>query len=109
MGTGSRWGRGLRQGRRVARRPVCEVMERRQLLSSLVVTSTKDDASPNTLRWAIEQANASASAAPVAIDFDIQGASGLAIHLASPLPEIHVPVLIDGTTQPDRKSTRLNS
>ncbi len=100
MGTGSRWGRGLRQGRRVARRPVCEVMERRQLLSSLVVTSTKDDASPNTLRWAIEQANASASAAPVAIDFDIQGASGLAIHLASPLPEIHVPVLIDGTTQP---------
>jgi uncharacterized repeat protein (TIGR01451 family) len=75
-------------------------MEPRQLLSTLVVTSTEDNESPNTMRWAIEQANASMSATPVEIDFNIQGSSGPAIHLASPLPEINVPVLIDGTTQP---------
>jgi uncharacterized repeat protein (TIGR01451 family) len=99
MGTGSRSGHRLGRGRRIARRLVCEVLERRELLS-LVVTSTSDDSSPNTLRWAIQQADAGSSSSTVEIDFNIQGPGSLAIHLASPLPSITVPVLIDGTTEP---------
>ncbi len=75
-------------------------MERRQLLSTFVVTDTNDDANPNSLRWAIIQANASGAASGAAIDFDIADSGAVAIHLTAPLPAIDVPVVIDGTTEP---------
>ena len=48
-----------------------EVMERRQLLSALWVTNTNDDTNPNSLRWAILQANSGTGVAT--IDFNIPG------------------------------------
>ena len=44
-----------RKSSRHSRRPGCEVMERRLLLSGYTVTSVSDSGAPNTLRWAIEQ------------------------------------------------------
>jgi hypothetical protein len=45
----------VRRGRRM--RPELILMEARTLLSTFTVTSTADDASKGTLRWAVEQAN----------------------------------------------------
>ena len=36
-------------------RPTLEALEDRRLLSDFLVTSTRDDGSTNTLRWAINQ------------------------------------------------------
>lgn len=107
MGTGRKSGFRIRRAGRIARRPTCEAVERRELLSILVVTDTNDDTNPNSLRWAIEQADASTSAAAVTIDFDIPGDGAQTIHLSSPLPPIDVPVEIDGTTQPGYAGTPL--
>ena len=102
-GRGSGWGD--RRGRRFSRRPVCELMERRQLLATFTVANTSDNTNPNSLRWAILQANASQTAS--VIDFDL-GASGTAtINLTSPLPSLQVSVLIDGTTEPGYQDTPL--
>src|SRR5262245_33868020 len=90
----------MRRGRGVARRLICEMMERRWLLSTFVVTNTSDDTNPNSLRWAILQANSSPAGSRVEIDFNIPTAGVRTIHLASPLPAIDVPVMIDGTTEP---------
>lgn len=75
-------------------------MERRQLLSTFVVTNTNDDTNPNSLRWAILQANTGGDGSGAAIDFNIPAAGAVAIRLAAPLPAVTVPVMIDGTTQP---------
>ncbi len=79
-------------------------MERRRLLSALLVQNT-NDSGPNSLRWAIEQANLSAPGITAQIDFQIPGNVPWTIPLASPLPAINVPVMIDGTTQPGYLST----
>ncbi len=80
-------------------------MERRQLLATFTVTNTSDNTNPDSLRWAILQANTSQAAS--VIDFDL-GASGTAtINLSSPLPSLQVPVLIDGTTEPGYQDTPL--
>jgi uncharacterized repeat protein (TIGR01451 family) len=93
---GLRW-RG-RRNRRAPWRPGCELMERRQLLSTYVVSNTNDDGSPNSLRWAILQANAASGVSTIA--FGVTGPGPLAIRLGSALPAIARPVIIDGTTQP---------
>ncbi len=82
-------------------------MERRQLLSTFVVTDTNDDTNPNSLRWAILQANASPPASGVAIEFRLPGSGAGTIHLTSPLPAIDVPVMIDGTSQPGYQGSPL--
>ncbi len=80
-------------------------MEFRRLLSTYVVTSPGDDSGTDSLRWAIEQANASGSAS--VIDFDLGTQEPVKIQLASPLPLISVPVVIDGTTEPGYSGTPL--
>ena len=73
-------------------------MEPRQLLSTFVVTNTNDDTNPNSLRWAILQANSSQAASE--IQFGIARSGSVKIQLSSPLPALDVPVSIDGTTEP---------
>lgn len=71
--------------------------------ATFTVTKLADDSSTGTLRWAIEQANATAGADT--IDFKIAGiATGIPaiIHITSAvLPPITEAVTIDGTTQTD--------
>ncbi len=105
MHTGRRLGWSDCRRRRASRRPVCEVLEFRRLLSTYVVTSPGDDTVTDSLRWAIEQANASQAASE--IDFDIAATGPVKIQLGSPLPPIAVPVLVDGTTQPGYKNAPL--
>ena len=76
----------------------CELLERRQLLSTLWVTNNSDSANPNSLRWAILQADADSGGDT--IDFNIPGSGAVSIRLSSPLPEITDTVMIDGTTEP---------
>ncbi len=66
-----------------------------------IVTKTTDDGSLGTLRWAINQANA-ANAGFANIIFNLGTASGCPylISLEGVLPDITVPLIIDGTTQP---------
>ena len=99
MDIGRRSGCRIRRGRVVARRPVCEVMEPRRLLSTLLVTNTNDDTNANSLRWAILQVNSSPSTT-AEIDFDIPASGAVTIHLSSPLPQIDAPVDIDGASEP---------
>ncbi len=75
-----------------------EAMESRLLLASLFVTSTADDGSTGTLRWAINQVNENPG--PGTIDFDIPGTGVQTIAPLSPLPALTSPVTIDGTSQP---------
>jgi parallel beta-helix repeat protein len=56
-----------RTGERQRLRPVLLALEDRVLLSSFDVTSTADDGSTGTLRWAIAQANAASSASSIDI------------------------------------------
>ncbi len=86
------------RARRLRRRPACELIERRVVLSSFTVTSTADSTAANTLRWAIEQVNAGTG--PGSISFNIPGGGVQVIALEQPLPAITNPVVIDGTTQP---------
>lgn len=80
-------------------------MEFRRLLSTYVVTSPGDQPGTDSLRWAIEQANASQS--PSVIDFNLGTTAPVSIQLASPLPPISVQVAIDGTTEPGYSGTPL--
>ena len=84
---------------RRGRRPILEMMEGRQLLSTLTVTNA-DDSGPGSLRAAIIQANAdgTTNSAGDTINFNISG--NTTISLASSLPTITEPVTIDGTSQP---------
>ena len=97
--------RGVRRQVRPLRRLGCEVMERRLLLSTYVVSSLGDGASNNTLRWAILQVNADLQLDTIA--FDIPNLGSQSIQLTSPLPAITNSVLIDGTTQPGYAGTPL--
>ncbi len=65
------------------------------MLSTFTVTSTADDGSKGTLRWAITQSNQATS--PSTIDFNIPGAYLHTISPQSALPTITEPVTIDGT------------
>ncbi len=87
------------------RRPACEVIERRLVLSNFMVTSTADSTAANTLRWAILEVNAGTG--PGSISFDIPGDGVQVISLEQPLPAITNPVLIEGTTQPNYSGSPL--
>jgi len=65
--------------------------------ATFVVKNT-NDAGPGSLRAAIDAANATAAADT--IKFNIPGAGGHVITLASPLPQIVHPVTINGQSQP---------
>ena len=45
------------------------MLEDRRLLATINVTSTADDGSHNTLRWAIAQANAATTPSSIEIDW----------------------------------------
>src|SRR5262249_44327619 len=65
----------------------------------LTVTKT-NDSDPGSLRQALFTANHAQAGDSATIDFNIAGLGPNVINLASPLPPIVNPVLIDGTTQP---------
>ena len=56
------------QGDRHRLRPVLLALEDRRLLSAFTVTSTADDGSVGTLRWAVAQANSDTSASTIDIE-----------------------------------------
>jgi Right handed beta helix region len=82
-----------------------ELLETRELLSTVFHVTTEDDTPAGTadevgtLRYAIDQANALAPNTPVTIDFSI-GTGQQTISLLQPLPTLANPITIDGTTQP---------
>jgi hypothetical protein len=65
----------------------------------LAVTNT-NDSGPGSLRQALFTANHAQAGDSATIDFNIAGLGPNVINLASPLPPIVNPVLIDGTAQP---------
>ncbi len=82
------------------RRFQVEPLEGRQVLSTFTVTSPADSG-PNTLRWAITQANNTplVNNTPNLINFDFNALSGgkqATIQLQSSLPTVSRPVKIDG-------------
>src|SRR5689334_12879137 len=85
--------------RRRFRRPDLEPMERRVLLAqTFTVTSTLDDGSTGSLRWAIGQVNADNGTDVDTIAFNIPGQGVHTIAVGSLLPPITHPVIIDGYT-----------
>lgn len=68
--------------------------------NQFLVTSTLDDGSVGTLRWAVGQANGNPSGFST-IAFDLGSASGCpyTISLGSALPDITAPVSVDGRAQ----------
>ncbi len=81
-----------------------ERLERRSLLTTLLVT-TAADAGVGSLRDAITQVNSAASSSVTTIDFSI-GSGGLqTIDLQSGLPQVNYPVSIDGSSQPGSGTT----
>jgi len=83
----------------------CEWIEGRVLLSMYVVTSTNDNTSQGSLRWAIQQVNSDPT--PDSIDFNIAASGTQTIQLTSALPVVTEPVLIDGTTESGYQSSPL--
>jgi hypothetical protein len=80
-------------------RPVLELLEDRRLPSTWMVTSTADDGSPGTLRWAITSANYDAAFAE-SIIFQI-GTGEQSVFIHSALDSVaHANTTIDATTQP---------
>jgi hypothetical protein len=73
------------------RRPRLEVLEERTLLAAFTVTSVAD--SPGSLRQAITDADAAGAGT---INFNIPGAGVHTIVAMSALPDVTVPVTIDG-------------
>ena len=95
--------RGPRPADRPARRGMqrrlrLEGLEDRRLLAGLQVTTVNDDG-PGSLRQAILGANGSLDPAQFSITFAIPGSNVHVIALASPLPPITHPTLIDGYSQ----------
>lgn len=72
--------------------------------ATFTVTNT-NDAGAGSLRQAIVDANASAGASTIA--FNISGAGVKTITIASVLPDVVVPITIDGATQPGFAGTPL--
>ena len=95
----------IRKPGRRAYRLDWDVMERRQLLSTYVVTNTSDTTSAHSLRWAILKVNSDSTADT--IQFDIPSSGVQTIQLTSPLPTITQSVSIDGTTEPGYKGSPL--
>jgi hypothetical protein len=93
-------------------RPALELLEDRQLPSTFVVLNTGDNGGVNpaphagtgTLRQAIVDANATSG--PSTIQFQI-GSGPQTIALAAGLPQLVVPVVLDGSTQPGFAGTPL--
>ena len=86
------------------RRPLVEIMEGRQLLSTLTVSTTADNgnnASPTagSLRQAIIQADAQPAGTLTTINFKV-GSGPIAFHPPTALPAITRPIVLDATTQP---------
>ena len=78
-----------------------DLFEERLLLTTFTVTSAADPfglEGTTTLRQAIYDSNATPG--PNTIDFNIPGPGVHTISLASPLPPITDPVVINGYTQP---------
>ncbi|HKI16902.1 MAG TPA: right-handed parallel beta-helix repeat-containing protein, partial [Isosphaeraceae bacterium] len=71
-----------------------------QGLASLTQVTTTADSGIGSLRQVITNVNASGAAIATQITFAISGVAPFGIALASPLPTITVPVILDGTTQP---------
>jgi titin len=92
-----------RRRARATHRPALrlEELEGRFLPSTFVVSNTSDSASPGSgsLRRALLDSNA-AGPGPNVIDFDIPGAGIHTISPGSALPNVSVPALIDGASQP---------
>ncbi len=76
--------------------PYLEVLEKREVLSTLLVTTTADNG-PGSLRAAITQSNADGGGDQ--IYFNIPGGGVQTIRLQSALPQITAPVTIDGYSQ----------
>ena len=64
-----------RQRGRNRRKPDLLVLEDRRLLSTFTVTSTADDGSSHTLRWAVAQANAATTASSIEIELGSSAAT----------------------------------
>ena len=64
-----------RRGDRHRLRPAPLWLEDRRLLSTFTVTSTADDGSHNTLRWAVAQANAATTASSIEIELGTSAAT----------------------------------
>jgi hypothetical protein len=77
--------------------PRAELLERRVLLTTYVVSTTADSG-PNSLRAAVTAANANPG--PDDIRFDLPGEGVHRITLASALPSLDGPTTIDASTQP---------
>jgi Bacterial Ig-like domain (group 3) len=87
----------------VASKGRLEALEARQLLSTFTVTSTLDDGSTGTLRWAIGQVNADtadSAASPDRVAFNIPGTGPFTISPTTALPTVTRPVVIDGYSEP---------
>ena len=85
---------------RRAARPRLEALEGRALLSSWTVTSTADDGTSGTLRWAITQANADTDPAGAIVQFDSKVFSTpqtISLSSTLELTNIVVPEKIDAT------------
>jgi hypothetical protein len=76
------------------------------LTDGFFFVTTMADSGPGSLRQAILDSNA-ATGPTNTIDFDIAGQGVQTIALASPLPPITAPVLIDGSSQPGYAGTPL--
>lgn len=81
-----------------------DYFEQRVLPSTFTVDSIADDGE-GSLRWAISEVNADAT--PSTIRFDLPGSGIRTIALATPLPTILHPVVIDGRSQPDYSGSPL--
>jgi hypothetical protein len=104
--------RSRKPGRRRIR-PVLEALEERRLPATFTVTSTADDGSPGTFRWALGQVNASRDSSD-SVTFNIPGSGVQTIEVMSPLPTlgtlgIDKSLLIDGYTQPGASPNTLTT
>ena len=83
--------------RRPLSRPDFELLEDRRLLAPLFLVTNTNDSGPDSLRWAILNANANPGLDT--IDFAISGPAPYIITLASALPAITDPIVLDGSSQ----------
>lgn len=98
------WRCGTRSPYRLRRLNRMQLLEDRALLATFVVTGT-GNSGEGTLRWAIEQANATFG--QDSIHFNIPGGGVQSIKPTTALPTITETVIIDATTQPGWTSTPL--
>jgi len=73
--------------------------------ANIYTVTTTDDAGTNSLRWAIEQANAHAG--PDSVTFNLPGSGVRTIAVLTPLPALAASTSILGTSQPGYAGTPL--